>query len=394
MSGDLITLLIFLLIVAAFVNGDFAITVAYLFIGAFLVGRLWVRQNSRSIRYERSLDHHAFWGEYIPVRLAIKNPTLLPVPWLHIYESLPVDLIASKPVRQVLSLGPRGHTELEYRLHARKRGYYPIGPLFTSHGDMIGLFDANQGQAPADHLTVYPRIIPLTRLSLPSRSPQGTLRHTQPIFEDPTRVLSKRDYLPGDSLRRVDWKTSAAAGRLQVKQFEPSIALEVALFLNLNSQEYVMQSRIDSTELAIVIAASIANWVTAQNQSIGLVTNGISVADDAPIQPIPPRKGRAHLMRILENLAQAQARDTTPLCELLQKQGPALSWGTTLVVITGQADDALFDEIFQVRRRGQNAVLIIAGRAANVHAMQQRAGFFKLPFYAFQDEDDLDLWRR
>ncbi len=394
MSGDLIVLLIFLLIVAAFVNGDFAITVAYLFIGAFLVGRLWVRQNIRYLRHVRDLDRHAFWGEIVPVRLMIKNLSLLPVPWLHIYESLPVDLAASKPVRQVLSLGPREQVNIEYKLHARKRGYYPIGPLFTSQGDLLGLFDEQKGEASPDYLTVYPRIIPLTKLKLPSRSPQGTLRHTQPLFEDPTRVLSKRDYVYGDSLRRVDWKASAAAGRLQVKQFEPSIALEVALFLNLNAAEYMLQSRIDSTELAIVIAASLANWVTAQKQSIGLVTNGVSVVDEAAVQPILPRKGRAHLMRILETLAQAQMRDAAPLVELLQKQGPSLSWGTTIVVITGQADEALFDEIFQARRRGQNAVLIIAGRAANVQTMQQRAEFFNLPFYAFQDEDDLDIWRR
>ena len=54
----------------------------------------------------------------------------------------------------------------------------------------------------------------LTSLSLPSHSPLGTLRHTQPIFEDPSRVTGKRDYISGDSLRRVDWKATAATGRL------------------------------------------------------------------------------------------------------------------------------------------------------------------------------------
>jgi hypothetical protein len=90
---------------------------------------------------------------------------------------------------------------------------------------------------------------------LPSRSPIGTLRHTQPIFEDPSRVRGKRDYTTGDSLRRVDWKATATTGRLQVKQFEPSIALETALFLNLNADEYLQRTRLDATELAIVIAA-------------------------------------------------------------------------------------------------------------------------------------------
>ena len=197
MSADLIVLLVLLLLVAAFVNGDFAITIAYLLIGAFLGGRVWIYQNNKSIHFERKLDQHVFWGETIPVRLKIKNTGLLPIPWLHIYESLPVDLLAGKPIRQVLSLAPHGEVELEYKLHARKRGYYLIGPLFFSHGDMLGLLDVEKRQAAAESITVYPRIILLSNVSLPSRSPQGTLRHAQPIFEDPTRVLSKRDYVSG-----------------------------------------------------------------------------------------------------------------------------------------------------------------------------------------------------
>jgi hypothetical protein len=64
------------------------------------------------------------------------------------------------------------------------------------------------------------------------------------------------------------------------------------------------------------------------------------------------------------------------------------------VVITGGADEQLFGEIFRAQRRGQNVMLIISGRIANVREMKQRAEFFNLPFHAFQDEDDLTLWRQ
>lgn len=393
MSGDLIVFLIFLLLVAAFVNGDFAITIAYLFIGAFLLGHLWVQHSSKVIQYERIVESHAFWGENIPVRIKITNPTILPVPWLRIYESMPVDLVAGKPVKQVVSLNPHGRVELEYILHARKRGYYPIGPLFVSLGDMLGLVDIQNGKAKTDYLTVYPRIIPLTKVYLPSHSPLGTLRLNQPIFDDPSRVMSKRDYISGDSLRRIDWKASAVSGQLQVKQFESSIELEVVLFLNMNSSDYSQRVRIDSQELAVIIAASLANWVTSKKQSVGLVTNGVSLLEEPVIQPILPHKGRAHLMRILEVLAQVQGSESNSITSMLQTLGSKLSWGTTIVIITGQIDDALFNEVFETRRRGQSVVLIVAGRASNVPAMKRRAEYFDLPFFAFQDEDDLDIWR-
>lgn len=387
-------LLLVLLIAAATVRGSFAFTILYFLLGAYFLGVLWLRYSARRIRVRRLLQPYAFWGEDVVVRLQFKNQGVLPVPWLHIHESVPVNLATSKEIKRVLALGPREEHTLEYKLRARKRGYYLVGPLFTLTGDLVGLAGTMPIEVSSDALIVYPLMVPIQHIQIPSFSPQGTLRHKQPIFEDPTRVLGKRDYLPGDSLRRIDWKTTAASGRLQVKQFEPSIALEVVIFLNLNNAEYPSQYRIDSMELAITIAASIANWVSSQRQSVGLVTNGLdSVNEGKPLLPVPPRKGRGHLIRVLEMLARVQAADTTSIVSLLNEHGPHLSWGTTIVLITGQADESLFDEMFQARRRGQNIVLIISGRTVNIQEAEHRAKHFRIPFYAVRDEDDLMAWR-
>lgn len=394
MSGDLVIFLIFLLIVAAFVNGDFAIKIVYLFVGAFLVSQLWVQKNRKAIRYERKVDRHAFWGENIPVNIKITNSSVIPVPWLQMYESMPVELVAGIPIKQVVSLNPRGRVELDYILHARKRGYYAIGPLFISLGDMLGLCDIQHGKASTDFLTVFPRIIPFTKVDLPSHSPLGTLRTNQPIFEDPSRVLSKRNYVYGDSMRRIDWKSSASVGNLQVKLYESSIELEVVLFLNMKISDYSAKARIDSQELAVVIAASLANWVISKKQSVGLITNGISVIEDSEFRPIMPHKGRTHLMHILETLAKIKGGDSYSITNALQKYGAKLSWGTTAVIITGKIDDGLFDEVFSARRRGLRIVLIVAGRESNIPSMKKRAEKFNLPFFTFQSEEDLDIWRQ
>ena len=174
-------------------------------------------------------------------------------------------------------------------------------------------------------------------MKLPSRSPLGTLRHTQPIFEDPSRVRGKRDYMAGDSLRRVDWKATASTGRLQVKQFEPSIALETAIFLNLNADEYAPRTRLDATELAIVIAASLANWIVGKRQSVGLSVNGVDpIGTEDKAQALPPRKGRAHLTRILDVLARVRSAPPTPFAQLFQYEAARLPWGTTVILITGR----------------------------------------------------------
>lgn len=395
MLTEAVFLLAILIITAAIVKGGFALTIIYLFLGIYTISLFWTRQSAKNISFERKFEKLAFWGEEVTVHLEIWNKGWLPIPWLLVYESLPVELAAGSSIKRVLSLGPHGRTEVVYKLGAYKRGYYPVGPFTTKLGDTLGLADIQEFEKQSDFITVYPHIIPLTSAKLPSRSPLGTLRHHLPIFEDPARMRGKRDYVASDSLRRVDWKASASTGRLQVKQFEPSIALQTVIMLNLNASEYVARHRIDATELAIVVAASLANWAVVQKQSVGLITNGVdSHTNNQTVQPIPSRKGRGHLVHILDLLARIQPIESHPLTEMLNKETPNLPWGTTVVIITGSIDEALFDAIFQIQRRGQNVVMVISGLGANIKFARQQAKRFGFPIYAFPNEKSLDNWRR
>jgi uncharacterized protein (DUF58 family) len=392
---EAVVLLVLLLVAAAFVKGGFAFTILYLFLGIYIVSLFWTRQSAKNIACTRKFEKRIFLGEEVTIRLEIQNKGWLPIPWLYVYESLPVELAAGSSIKRVVSLGPRGKAEILYTLNTYKRGYYPIGPFTTKFGDTLGLADVQELERKPDYITVYPHILPITNAHLPSRSPLGTMRHQQPIFEDPSRVRGKRDYVASDSLRRVDWKASAVTGRLQIKQFEPSIALQTEIFLNLNGTEYITRNRIDATELAIVVAASLANWAVIQKQSVGLTTNGIDGhANNTSVQPIPARKGRSHLIHILDLLARIQPTEAHPLIDMLSKETPSLPWGTTVVIITGSVNDELFDEIFQIKRRGQSVVLVITGLGANIKLASRQARRFGFPIYTFPNEKSLDVWRQ
>lgn len=405
MTEVFIIFMLSIFLLAIFFRNDYLFTVLYLFAGVYLAGSIWTRKAVESVKFQRIFTNRAFLGEEIPVRLVVTNMSWLPVLWLRIRESLPVDLAVHRFFRQVISLGPKEKRSFDISLTARKRGYYHIGPLSAASGDLFGLSGELQREGGSDYLIVYPKVIPLTRLQLPSRSPLGTLRHKQPVYEDPSRVLNKRDYVPGDSLRRIDWKATAGVGRLQVKQFEPSIALETAIFLNLDAADYEIKTRFDASELAVVVAASIANWIAARKQSVGLYTNGSDPIFEDPegvntegrkvprARTIPPRKGRPHLMRIFDLLARVQVGRHEPFEDMLRRETVGLSWGTTLVLITPEAGDDLFDALFQVQREGMSAVLVLTGPTPHYREVEEKARTFKIPFYAVASERDLDMWR-
>jgi len=387
--------LLVLLAAAIFLVEDFVFVLLYLFLGVYLVGRWWGARSLSGVSARRDFERRAFLGERVQVRLRIENASRLPLAWLQVRESLPVGLGAGGPFQRLAPLGPRGSLELDYTLDCQKRGYYQLGPLALFSGDVLGAAPVQQLSVEPDYLTVFPRIIPLSHVSLPSHSPLGTLRHMQPVFEDPSRARGKREYVTGDSLRRVDWKASAASGRLQVKLFEPSIALQTVLFLDLNARAYSLRGRFDLAELAIVAAASLASWLVSARQAVGLATNGGDpLLENAPPPPLPPRHGRAHLLRLLETLARLQAAETCPLAQLLQEQTSGLSWGATLVVITHQIDEAVFDSLFQLRRAGMSASLIQIGLSAGYQEARAKAHSFGFPIHQALDERDLQRWRR
>ncbi len=388
--------MVFLIILAAFFQDDFFFTLLYLFAGAFAIGTWWSHRSLGAVKYKRKFTDRAFIGENVHVQLIITNSGWLPVPWIRIHEGLPVELSGPESFQRVISLGPREEKSFSYYIEARRRGYYPVGPIFFSSSDILGLSTSDfRREGETERLTIYPKIVPLTNIEFPSQSPMGTMRHHRPIFEDPTRVLGKRDYHAGDSLRRVDWKATAITGRLQVRLFEPSIALETVIFLNLRGDDYHYRTRIASTELAIIIAASIANWVVSKKQKVGLTVNGNDPMSTEGQPPhLPARSGRGQLMQILDILARIHVGDPPHFVDLLRNQRVNLSWGTTLTVITGSARGRLIEELHQARRTGLSVNLILAGTVPKVGDIARMAGFFGIPVLNIARESDLDIWRK
>ncbi len=391
MGGYLFVFLLFLFFLAVTLQEPSIVTIIYFLIGAYLFGRWWRDRSLAALEFTRTLNPRILLGETVSVRLEVANRGWLPLPWVRIHESLPVELAIPNFFRRALALGPRGRTAVEYQLRGNKRGYYRIGPLYLQSGDLLGLEDVRERQGAPDHLTVYPRIVPIQKCPIPSFSPIGVLRFYRPLFEDPSRVVGKRDYQSGDSMRRIDWKASATAGRLQVRQYEPAISLEVSIFLNLSERDFESRSRIDAAELAVVTAASLAAFVNRKRQPVGLVTNGFDPLEpDNPIHVLPVRRGTAHMMLVMEKLARVQLADARPFTEMLRERAAELAWGTTLMVITGTPDALLFDELLRARRMGLQSLVFLTAPVLRYEAFEARARGLGIPLYEIRSEQDLE----
>lgn len=383
--------LLLLFVFAVVLRIDFIFTLAYLFFGAYLLGRLWTGRALPKLTTRRHFTSHAFQGDNVPVKVTLQNTGRLPLTWVQVRESLPTDLGVPAQQARVFSLDPREQQALTYTLHCRKRGVYALGPLQVRTGDLFGLSEPVRAEAPEDRIVVYPRVLPLETLGLPTRSPLAALPARTPLFEDPARVVGVRDYAPGDSLRRIHWTATASAGRLLVKTYQPAIARETVICLDLNAEAFEVRGRYDAIELAVTTAASVANHISMrERQPVGLATEARDgLSDTVRTFALPARAERGHLMSVLEALARVQFTQGRPFPEFIRQHSLHLAWGTTLVIITGQESRSLHHIAAQLRQAGFPVAIILIQAARRSAETQQRAAVLRLPVYQLWREADL-----
>jgi len=379
----------------------------YLVLGVYGLSKLWVGVTHRGLQIVRRLPSRVFLGENIDVTISIRNSSFLPIPWLSLRETLPPELATYEVLRKVTALRPRGREDIAYSLVAGKRGYHPVGPLAVTLGDVFGFARREIWLERPVNVIVYPEIVPLGRLGLPSTTPFGAIKTTKMLYQDPARVVGAREYKPPDSPRMINWKLTAAKGSLFVRQLEPAVSHEVLIFVDLNPGGYSPEWLSYASELSIVVAASIASRLIAERQTVGLVANGIDrvllggralPAETArslrgPRAPgVPPGKGRRHLMAILDLLARIGLLPGGAIEDQVRGESVKLSWGSTLVVVSGKGESSLLEALMERKRAGHNAVAIFTD-PATARASCAKATAAAIESYAVTRREGMDVWR-
>ena len=392
---NLILYVVVLFVVAAAFRVDFFFYVLYFIFGVQLLARVWVDQALKRVTYRFDYPQRVFVGERATVRIQLTSKTALPLPWLRLHESTPVSLRRAEAFEGVMVLRPYERRDFEYELDCRQRGYYTLGPLTLESGDLFGLQRSRQREAQERVLLVYPRVLPLSQLGLPAQSPFGSIPVKERLYEDPTRLIGVRDYVRGDSFRKIHWRTSAAQGKLQVKRFEPAISIEALVVLNLRQEDYGIARFYTASELGITTAASIAAHLVSARQTVGLACNALDpLSGQESFLGLDPGRGQGHLLQLLDILARVRLCHSLSFVETVRKASLGLTWGATVIIITPDVDDELFSLLLWLKQRGLHLVLLVTDPQQAFRQVQQRAAQVNISALLVWQESDLDMWRK
>jgi uncharacterized protein (DUF58 family) len=372
--ADLRILTLILLAVAVVLRSEIFFYLLYMLIGLQAVAWVWVRQVARGLRWTREVPATAFPNEPVTIRIVISNLSLLPMPWLTLYESVPPALLTPPSVRRVIALGAREQRVVSYTVQGQRRGLYRLGPLRLRTGDVLGLREQPLAGDRSDTLVILPHVLPMAELGLPAALPFGERPAPRSLFTDPARPIGVRAYQPGDPMRQIDWKSSARVGALQVRRQQPAIARETLVALAFSQAEYPSRYSYDSLERAIVATASVAADLIGRRQPAGLCTSGFDPLAGAPASAIVPGAGRAHLIALLRLLGRLEAPPKGDISAALSRASLGLSWGSTVVLICLRAGPELIERLLPLRRRGLLVALVLIEGSPDDLSLARRYG--------------------
>jgi uncharacterized protein (DUF58 family) len=175
----------------------------------------------------------------------------------------------------------------------------------------------------------------LSRLSgvpLMARRPmQGSVsgRHPSPHRGSSVEFSEYRKYVPGDDLRRLDWRAYGRSDRFFVKEFEADTNLRCCLVLDTSGSMGYGSAGLTKIEYARRIAGSLGHLAMRQGDAVGLacVAKGV-------VRTIPPKRNPAHLMTVFDVLEEAKPQGETGLAAVLHELAETVRQRALVVVIS------------------------------------------------------------
>jgi len=327
-------------------NDRFIIASAILF--TYLIIALIVTSGpSKSVSLERRLSVERTLEEQpFQVKTTVRNESSVSS-IVHVTEGFPSSLeIVEGTPEFVSNVNPSSISAVSGVLRADFRGHYVIPPPRARVADEFGLRERQVKGAKPTFVSVMPPIEDLSDFALDSRTAQpeiGTFRSSSVGVG--TEFFGIREYLPGDDIRRINWKASARTDTLLSNEYEREHVTNIYLVVDLGS------GRVEDLKWTVRTSASIATYLLRTRNRLGLIVLGQSTSH------VRIESGRRQLIKVLDKLVTAEpggsAEPSTYLLRLLEEMPKC-----EILVVSALASQAIWRTVAALRNKHEHVTVI------------------------------------
>ncbi len=327
----------------------------YVAVAGAVVGYLWAWVQSRGLETDvYTLSPHPQVGQTVHIRVTVREKVGLPRMGLR--ARLVGDFVNMD--EDEFSLRPQGTTSWTVSGLCRRRGLNNIGSLAIMSSDPSGLANLECRVGQPQTTLVYPPTVDLSRTLIEGQVNGGELGESGPLVGHSPAAFMVRQYIPGDSMTRIHWPTTARMNELMTKEFEGTGINEIWVFVDLQESVQVGTDEDGTEEYCITIAASLIKSLILNGHAVGLMTQG----DQA--YRFGPARDPNHMWSMMGALAVARARGRTSLATLISEESGNLGPGSVAMIV-GPGSGPGVSNLFQfLTRRGVLVVPIFLDTAS------------------------------
>lgn len=322
----------------------------YVLLCLLILSWLWARYSLRKMIFRRTASSGRVQvGETFDERLMLDNVSVLPKLWVQIADgsSLP-----GHRAGYVASMGGRKRATWRARTVCKQRGRFQLGPVVATSGDPFGLFRKRIFLIESRDMLVLPRVLPISNFVLFSGGLPGRGRTSRRALQTTTNATTIREYMAGDALNRIHWRSSAHFNKLMVKEFDLDPAMDVWIILDLHDEVQAGEGEHSTEEYGVTIAATVATFLLRQDLSLGMIVN----AEHREFLSLD--RGDRQIERVLEMLAVVRAGPGPDLKEALALDAFHFGRNTVAIIITPSLSRDWHDGVRHLQRRGVQVAVV------------------------------------
>jgi uncharacterized protein (DUF58 family) len=154
-------------------------------------------------------------------------------------------------------------------------------------------------------------------------------RHTSPHRGSSVEFAEYRKYVPGDDLRRLDWRVYGRTDRNYVKEYEADTNLRLCLVVDSSGSMGYGSTGVTRIEVARRLAGTLAFLACRQGDAVG-----ISCVAEAVVRNLPPRRNPAHLRLVLDALEETRPQGASRLPEVLHEIAETVRQRALVVILS------------------------------------------------------------
>jgi uncharacterized protein (DUF58 family) len=236
------------------------------------------------------------------------------------------------------------------RLRCLRWGGRLVGRVRVRARDPLGFFYYEEEATQLLALRVYPRSETVRRLVKPADTQVFAGNEVSRLSGDGIEFAGIRAFVPGDRVRRINWRATARRGNLQVNEMRPERNADVVIFLDTFKE--LREAADSSIDLAVRAATALIHAYLGRRDRVGLIGFG------GTLRWLRPEMGERQLYRVLDALIDTEVVLSYAWkgLEVIPRQ--TLPPGALVLALTPLIDERAVEALLDLRGRGHDLAVV------------------------------------